>query len=115
MKQAVAQLRSRPYVGWLLLGVVAWLGLAVGAALQARSAGSALWPTVVTWDEWVVAIALVPRAILFILGIMMTDDVQARWGRRVTGAINWLAWSALVVFALDLAVRAVFGLGWKPF
>jgi hypothetical protein len=115
VKQAVAQVRSRPYLIWLLVGVVVWAGLAAGAAAQARARGMAVWPAVVTWDEWLVAVAVIPRMILFVLGILQPDDVAARWGKRPVVWINMAAVAALVVFALDLAVRALFGLGWKPF
>lgn len=124
-------------------GLLLWGLLALGAWIRASGAQSPVLPAIVTWNEWAVALMLLP-------GLIMTGargfDATSRAGRaRATmegviagagiksvdrhvheeaqrlagvgrpGMIRSLSIMAWVVFALDLLLRAVFGLGWEPF
>lgn len=108
---AVKHIGARVPTVWrrsLLAGLAAFAVLAACGALHAQFAGQPAPPMVVTWCEWFAALVLLPY--VFTLGAF------GRWGQeRAHGAVI-LGWRvALVVFALDLALRAALGLGLSPF
>ncbi|HLN63228.1 MAG TPA: hypothetical protein VK464_16960 [Symbiobacteriaceae bacterium] len=113
------QVSSRPVwqVGaqFALAGAGLWAVVFAGAYAYAGKHGLPLWPTVVTWDEWTVAVGLIPAAFAALLGISSTDDVKNRTGRHMVALAQRLGGLLLVTYVLDLLTRAVFGLGWKPF
>ncbi len=88
-----------PYSNYLWVGLFFWVLCSVAAAVYAAQSGLARLPTVVTWNEWLVAIILIPA----LLGV----------GAR--GTLRWAKWIAATVLGLDILVRAFFGLGWQPF
>ncbi|HWI50949.1 MAG TPA: hypothetical protein VNT01_02245 [Symbiobacteriaceae bacterium] len=93
-------------------GVVAWLAVAAGAAVYAGRSGAPIWPVAVTWAEWLVALGLLAR---LVVPIFRKSEVVSRQGRRVVGWLGDMTWALLVLFLLDLATRALLGLGWEPF
>ncbi len=113
------QVSSRPVwrVGALLAlaGAGLWALVLAGAYAYATKHGLPLWPTVVTWEEWTVAVGLIPTAFTALLGIISTDDIKNRTGRQMVALAQRLGGLLLVTYVLDLLTRAVFGLGWKPF
>lgn len=113
------QVSSRPVwrMGALyaLVGAGLWVVVFAGAYVYAGNHGLPLWPTVVTWDEWAVSVGLIPAGFAALLGIIRTDDLKNRTGRRLVALAQRLALPLLVTFGLDLLTRAVMGLGWKPF
>ncbi|MFZ5816896.1 MAG: hypothetical protein ACOY93_16645 [Bacillota bacterium] len=84
-----------------LLGLGAWALLGVGGAVHAHFAQLPALQVIVTWNEWFAALLLLP---LLFTGRMRGNPLA----RKAYAAV-------LVVFALDLLVRALFGLGWQPF
>jgi hypothetical protein len=86
----------------LVVGLVCWVLCSVAAVAFASQSGAPWLPTIVTWNEWLVAIVLIP--VLFSIGAT---------GPRA--AMRWARWIAATVFGLDLLVRALFRLGWQPF
>lgn len=99
----------------LALGAGAWVLLAAAGAAWAASAGRPLLPAVVTVDEWAVALLLLPTVVLWAFGVVQQDELVRDGARKVIGAARGIGAVAMVIFALDLMTRAVFGLGWKPF
>ncbi|HYG60695.1 MAG TPA: hypothetical protein VD902_21685 [Symbiobacteriaceae bacterium] len=96
-------------------GAAVWAAVAVTAALFANASGRPVWPTIVTWDEWLVAIGLLPFLAMWLLGIRDEEDFARPAARRVIRAFLSMGTGMLVVFLLDILTRFVFGLGWKPF
>ncbi|HLN61754.1 MAG TPA: hypothetical protein VK464_09400 [Symbiobacteriaceae bacterium] len=99
----------------LALGAGAWALLAAAGAAWAGSAGRPLLQTVVTVDEWAVAVLLLPTVLLWVFGVVQRDELVRDGARKVVGTAWGIGAVAMVIFALDLATRAAFGLGWKPF
>lgn len=99
----------------IMVGIALWGALAAAAGAFAASRGLPLWETVVTWDEWFVAIALfvyVPVA----LGGPTDEEMRLQpTKKKLIYAVRATGLVLLVVFLLDLLVRLVFGLGWEPF
>lgn len=93
-------------------GVLAWVLLALGAAAYATSNGLDAWKLVVTWDEWVVAVGLIPRVLV---PIFRKSEVADPTARRVVAWFGEFTWVLFVILVLDLVARAVLGLGWEPF
>ncbi|MBP2016950.1 hypothetical protein J2Z79_000324 [Symbiobacterium terraclitae] len=94
--------------GSLLWGALAFLALAACGGLHAWLSGEPAPPVIATWCEWFAALALLPY--------VFTMGAFGRWGqaRAVAPVIHgWRA--ALVVFALDLLLRAALGLGLTPY
>lgn len=126
-----------------LAGALLWAFVAAAAWQYARVQGLPFLPTMVTWDEWTVAVLLLPRLWTFVLtGFSMmtrgsrvttamqnvmyggsTQAVADQFAEDVAyeskvGGMGWgarLAATAAAVFALDLVVRAACGLGWQSF
>jgi hypothetical protein len=106
-------------VGWVkerwmawAAGVLAWVLLALGASAYATSTGLDPWRLTVTWDEWVVAIGLLPR---LIVPIFRKSEMVDPVARRAVAWVGEFTWVLFVIFILDLVARAVLGLGWEPF
>lgn len=92
----------------LLLGALAFLILAACGGLHARLSGQPAPQLIATWCEWFAALVFLPY--VFTLGAF------GRWGQERAIAPVILGWRvALVVFALDLLLRALLGLGLTPF
>lgn len=133
----------RNYRLYWLAGAVLWLIVAAGTWPYAQTRGLPYLKTMVTWDEWVVAVLLLPWLTHFLLvGLgkatrgsrvnaamqnivvggslqALNDQVAAEFAPESNASpVGWvsrLTAVAVAVFALDLLVRAVFGLGWQPF
>jgi hypothetical protein len=91
---------------WALLGVVAWV--------HAQLAGLPARQLIVTYWEWSVALLLLP----FLATIGTTIPGPNRRGPDTPARPALISMGyviALVIFSLDLLVRALFGLGWEPF
>lgn len=93
-------------------GVLLWIAVAGAATAYSRSHGLNAWQQVVTWDEWLVAVGLLPRVLI---PIFQKNEMKDPAARRVVGWVGDFSWALLVVFLLDLIARAVLGLGWEPF
>jgi len=92
----------------LLPGLLAFLVLCLFGVLHAALAGRRGPENATAWCEWFAALVLLPYAFSF--------GAFGRWGSE--RGLAWVAggWRvALVVFALDLVLRAVLGLGWEPY
>lgn len=97
-----------------MLGPAAWALLALAGWLHARITGLPVLPLILTYDEWFAALLLLPS--LATLGATMREPEHGGAGAR--SRLTLLRKGhvpALTVFALDLLVRALFGLGWEPF
>lgn len=86
-----------PYRGRIGVGLGCWGLCSVAAVVYASQSGATRLPIVVTWNEWLVALLLIPA-------LVSGGSVAV-----------WLRWTAAIVFGLDLLVRALFRLGWQPF
>jgi len=91
-----------PNSTYLGVGLGCWVLCSGAAAFYAARFSLDLLPTIVTWNEWLIAIILIPALL----------NVGAP---RVRARLVWVRWIAATVFAMDLLVRAFFGLGWQPF
>jgi hypothetical protein len=86
-----------------VFGALVALGL-LHAALSGRPA-----PRVITaWCEWFAALVFAPYVFSF--------GAFGRWGSERSIGLVVAGWRvALVVFALDLLMRALLSLGWEPY
>jgi len=91
-----------PYGVQVGVGLVCWVLCSVAAAVYAAQTESAVLPTLVTWNEWLGALVLIPA--LFSIS-----------APKVRPAMGMARWIAATVLGLDILVRALFGLGWQPF
>lgn len=127
----------------LMGGLVLWVLLAVGAWVQVSAAQSPILPAIVTWNEWAVAVMLLPglatagargfdavsrggraratmEGVIAGAGVSSVDRHAAEEAQRIKavgrpGWVRTLSTMAWVIFAVDLLLRAVYGLGWEPF
>lgn len=86
----------------LLLGLAAWVLLSGAGLVHAQLVGLDPLQAITVWNEWFVALLIVP----YFFGL-------AVHGRHPLLRQGYLV--VLLVFALDLGLRAAFGLGWEPF
>lgn len=99
----MAQARVTVLAGLLVFAVLAGAGSLHGALL-----GLSAPPLITAWAEWFSALVLFPYVFSF--------GALGRWASERGHRLIARAWVvALVVFALDLLFRAVFGLGWEPY
>lgn len=124
-------------------GLVLWVLLALGAWAQASAAQSPILPAIMTWNEWAVAVMLLPglatagargldavsrggraratmKGVIAGAGVSSVERHVAEETQRITdvgrpGLVRMLSTMAWVIFAVDLLLRAVFRLGWEPF
>ncbi|MDF2629771.1 MAG: hypothetical protein K0R39_3602 [Symbiobacteriaceae bacterium] len=111
MGEALVNWLEERWPAWVA-GVLAWVLLALGAAAYASAKGLDTWKLIVTWDEWVVAIGLLPR---LAVPIFRKSEMADATARRVVSWAGEFTWVLFVILVLDLVVRATFGLGWEPF
>lgn len=112
MAQGVAAwFRSYRFV-WLL-GPVVWLLLVLAGWVHARLTGLPALELILTWQEWFVALLLLP----YLLTMGTTIRGPGRGGDKpVRPSLVSMGYVlALTVLALDLMTRAIFGVGWAPF
>jgi hypothetical protein len=97
-----------------MLGPAAWVLLALAGWLHARMTGLPVLPLILTYDEWFAALLLLPS--LATLGAAAREPEHGGAGVRSRLTLVRMGYvPALIVFSLDLLVRALFGLGWEPF
>lgn len=96
-----------------MLGPVVWLLLALAGWIHARLAGLPVLETIVTYDEWFAALLLLP--LLGTIGTSVRGPSRGRDRPDRPALVSMGFVLALIIFALDLIVRALFGLGWEPF
>ncbi len=128
---------------YLLAGTLLWMIIAGASWQYARNSGKPYLPTMVTWDEWAVAVLLLPRlGTVFLKALnQMTrssrmstavqnvmyggrteavvrevhEDLAANANSAKAGWVSRLDAVTATTFVLDLLIRGVFGLGWQPF
>lgn len=111
MQDLAAWFRSYRLV-WML-GPVVWALLALAGLIHARLAGLPVWEVIVTWHEWFAALLWLP--LLATIGTTIRGYARGRDRSDRPPLVSMGYLLALIVFALDLAVRAILGLGWDPF
>lgn len=94
-------------------GLGAMIG--VSASWYAGTHHLRLWPTVVTWLEWAAAILLFPMLLAALFGLARRSEVMRDKVDRVLDVVAQLRMVGAVLFITALVLRALFGLGWKPF
>lgn len=98
-----------------MVGAGAGLLIAIAAWLYARGQELPLWETVVTWQEWVAAILLLPTVLLRIVVLNPKADIHSKKAHRIVAVLHDIALVALAIFLVAVLLRAVLGLGFKPF
>lgn len=92
----------------LLAGFLAFAVLAGLGSLHGALAGLSVPRLITAWAEWFTALVLFPYVFSF--------GALGRWGAERGHKLVTLGWVvALEVFALDLLLRALLGLGWEPY
>jgi hypothetical protein len=107
-------LRLGPVVK-LVAGLSAGLLIAMAGWLYASGKGLPLWETVVTWQEWVAAILLLPTVLLRIIVLNPKEDIHSKKAHRIVAVLHEVALVALAIFLVAVLTRATLGLGFKPF
>lgn len=92
----------------LLAGFLTFIVLVTLASVHGALTGLSVPQLITAWAEWFSALVLFPYAFSF--------GALGRWGEERGHRLVTLGWQvALEVFALDLLMRAVLGLGWEPY
>lgn len=113
--KAVGRSRLQPYQMHMGAGVILWVLLALTGWVLAGLQGQPVLPLMLTLQEWVAAVLLLPAFLLAIVAIFQVRDVKAVWAQRMIRGIHLLSRMGATVFVLDILTRILFGLGFKPF